>query len=111
MKNSQIVKILRTFSKAEIKSFGIFVNSPYFNTSEATSELLGAIRRFFPEFSGADFTKQKLFAEVYGKRKYNNELFNKLISNLLKLSLEFIAVNNHTTKQHSLLRGLRREKT
>jgi hypothetical protein len=110
MKNSQIVKILRTFSKAEIKSFGIFVNSPFFNTSEATVKLLGAINRFFPDFSGADFTKQKLFAQVYGKRKYSNELFNKLISNLIKLSLEFIAVNNHSTKQHSLLRGLRKKK-
>lgn len=109
MKDFQIIKILRRFSKPEMKSFGKFVNSPYYNTSEATSKLFDALKIYYPDFSGERLTKQRLFEEVYGNRKYSNELFNKLASNLIKLSLEFITVTNNTLKQYALVRGLRKK--
>lgn len=109
MKDSQIIKILKTFSKQEMRSFERFVNSPYFNTSEATVKLFAALKDFYPGFSADGLTKQKLFTGVYGKRKYSNELFNKLASNLIKLSLEFITITNSTLKQYALLRGLRKK--
>jgi hypothetical protein len=109
MKDFQIIKILRRFSGAEMKSFRKFVNSPYYNTSEGTSKLFDALKIYYPEFSGERLTKQNLFAEVYGKRKYNNDLFNKLASNLIKLSLKFITETNNTFEQYALLRGLRKK--
>jgi hypothetical protein len=110
MKDSQAVKILRTFSKKEMKSFEKYLSSPYFNTSEATLKLFIVIKDFYPEFIGPHFTKEKLFARVYGKRKYSKDLMNKLASNLIKLSLGFIAINNNTLEQYNLLRGLRQKK-
>lgn len=109
MKNSQIIKILRTFSRAEIKSFEKFVNSPYYNTSSATAGLFDALRSFYPEFSGEHLTRQRLFKDVYGNRNYSNVLFNKLSSNLIKLSLEFITLTNNTLPKYALLRGLRKK--
>jgi len=109
MKDSQIIKILSKFTKREMKSFGIFVNSPYFNTSEATAKLFSTLEKYYPDFSGENLTKQRLFAGVYGKRKYSNVLFNKLASNLIKLSFEFLTINNNTLKQYCLLRGLRKK--
>lgn len=110
MKDFQIIKILRKFSKSEMKSFERFVNSPYFNTSEATTKLFYALKNFYPGFSSERLTKQMLFAEVYGKRKYSNQLFNKHASNLIKLSFEFLAETNNTVKRYSLLRGLRNKR-
>ncbi len=110
MKDSQIIKILRTFSKPEMRSFERFVNSPYYNTSESTSKLFAALRNFYPAFSDESLTRQRLFASIYGRRIYSNELFNKLSSNLLKLSLEFISVTNNTLKHYNLLRGLRKKR-
>jgi hypothetical protein len=110
MKDSQIIKILRTFTKPEMRSFERFVNSPYYNTSAATSKLFSALRNFYPAFSEESLTRQRLFAGIYGRRKYSNELFNKLSSNLIKLSLEFITVTNNTLKQYALLRGLRKKR-
>ena len=109
MKDSQIITILKTFSKPEMRSFEKFVNSPYYNTSAATSKLFGALRKYYADFSHENLTKQKLFASIYGKRKYSNELFNKLSSNLIKLSLEFIAETNNTLEKYALLRGLRKK--
>ncbi|MEO8512985.1 MAG: hypothetical protein ABI543_05470 [Ignavibacteria bacterium] len=110
MKNSQIIKILSAFTKPELRSFGRFVNSPFYNTSEATTKLFNVIKKFYPDFSGDGLAKKDLFAEVYGNRKYSNLLFNKLVSNLIKLSLEFIATTNNPLKRYSLLRGLRKKR-
>ena len=109
MKDFRLIKILRTFSKVEMKSFGKFVNSPFFNTSKATMQLLQALKKYYPAFSGVGLTREKLFAEVYGERKYSSVLLNKLASNLIKLSLEFITISNNPLKQYSLLRGLRKK--
>lgn len=110
MKDFRLIKILRTFSKTEMKSFVKFVNSPFFNTSKATVQLLNALNKFYPSFSGNTLTRQKLFAEIYGNRKFSSVLLNKLASNLIKLSLEFITVSNNPLKQYSLLRGLRKKR-
>lgn len=110
MKDSQIIKILRTFTDQEMRSFGKFVNSPYYNTSEATSKLFTALRGFYPAFNDINLTKQNLFKMVYGRRTYNNLLINKLSSNLIKLSLEYIAESNNSLKKYALLRGLRKKK-
>ncbi len=109
MKNSQLINILRSFSKAELRAFGRFVNSPFFNTSDASAKLFGELKKFYPAFSDSDLTKERLFSLVYGKRKYSNLLFNKLVSNLIKLSLEYLTVSNNPLKQYSLLRGLRKK--
>lgn len=110
MKDSRLIKILKTFSKSEMRSFEKFVLSPFYNTSEATSKLFGLIKNFYPDFNSRDFTKEKLYEGIYGKRKFSNELINKLVSNLIGLSLNYIAVSNNSLKQYNLLRGLRKKR-
>lgn len=109
MKDFQIIRILRTFSGPEMRSFGKFVNSPFYNTSRATVLLYKALNKFYPSFSDAGLTRENLFEEVYGNRKYNRVLLNKLASNLIKLSMEFITVTSNPLKPYSLLRGLRKK--
>lgn len=110
MKDFQLIKILKTFSGDEMKSFGKFVNSPFFNTSKSTAQLFSALNDFYPNFSSEKLNRQDLFSRVYRNRKYNAVLFNKLASNLIKLSLEFIRITNDPLKQYSLLRGLRKKR-
>jgi hypothetical protein len=90
MENSKLVKILKTLSKKELKSFGRLVVSPYFNTSLATAKLFRELKKFYPSFRYKNFKREFLFSRVYGKRRYNEVLFRKLVSNLIKLSEEFL---------------------
>lgn len=90
MQNSSLFNILKTFSKPEIRLFGKFVDSPYFNTSEATALLFHEVRKFYPLFESEELSKEALFIKVYRNEKYSEELMRKLISNLIKLSKEFI---------------------
>mgnify|MGYP003460519483 FL=1 len=92
MQNSSITKILKNFSKEEIKEFGRFVSSPYFNTSEATTLLFEELKKHYPLFNKKDYSRENLFSAVYGSRVYNYELLRKLISNLIILTEEFIFI-------------------
>lgn len=90
MENSSLIKILKTFTKREIKAFEKFVDSPYFNTSEATALLFQKIKKYYPLFESNELIKESLFTKIYVGQKYSEELMRKLMSNLIKLSEEFI---------------------
>jgi hypothetical protein len=94
MQNSSITKILRNFSKDEIKEFGKFVRSPYFNTSEATAQLFEEVKKHYPGFDKKSYSRENLFRAVYNSRAYSDDLLRKLISNLIILTEEFIFINS-----------------
>jgi hypothetical protein len=90
MEKSALIKILKSLDQKEIRSLKKFVCSPYFNTSAATTKLFNEITSFYPGFSGKKFTREHLFQKIYRSQKYNDDLFRKLVSNLIKLSKEFL---------------------
>jgi hypothetical protein len=77
-----------------MRSFEKFVDSPYFNTSEATAKLFKEIRKFYPGFDDENFTKEYLFEKVYGDKQYSESLLRKIISNLIKLTGDFLKIHN-----------------
>ena len=90
MLSSSLTDILRSFSKKEIKEFGLFVESPYYNTSEATTKLYYEIIKFYPAFSSRNYDKEYLFSKVYPGGILKEDLLRKLLSNLIKLTNEFL---------------------
>jgi len=90
MLSSSLTDILRSFSKKEIKEFGLFVESPYYNTSEATTKLYYEIIKFYPAFSSRNYDKEYLFSKVYRGGILKEDLLRKLLSNLIKLTNEFL---------------------
>lgn len=110
MVDSAFINILKTFSKAEIRGFSRFVNSPYFNTSANTALLYEEIKKFYPSFGGKDFTREKLFAVIYPGKKNSKDLMNRLLSNLIKLAEKFISLESGRYEKQNLLYGLRQKK-
>ena len=110
MENSSLLEILRSFSKEEMKRFTRFVESPYFNTSEATAKLIAEIAKYHPEFESKNLSKEKLFEKVYGSNKFSDNLIRKLVSNLINLSEKFLTVENPNMAEHNLLNSLRKKK-
>ncbi|HRJ04817.1 MAG TPA: hypothetical protein PK605_10495, partial [Ignavibacteria bacterium] len=104
MQNSSITRTLKNFSKEEFKEFGKFVNSPYFNTSEATALLFDEIKKYYPLFNKKNYSRESLFAAVYGSREYRDDLLRKLISNLIILTEEFIFI--HSIRKDSALKKI-----
>lgn len=88
-----LIQLLRDFSTQEMKEFERFVNSPYFNTQRPVSDLAELIKNFHSKFDSDDFTREKLFAVICNGRQYDDQLFRKYLSNLLKLAEEFLVIS------------------
>ncbi len=91
MENTKLVKLLRTFSKDEFRDFENFILSPFFNNGSYLVKFFDEIKKYAPKFSNRHFTKEKIFANLQPSAKYNDAYMRKLISNLTKLTDEFLA--------------------
>ena len=109
MERTSLHEILNSFSKDEIKKFVRFVQSPYYNTSEATTKLIIEISKFYPDFNHKNFNKEYLFEKVYGNVEYSDSLMRKLISNLIVLSEKFLIAENDESSHLDLLSSLRKK--
>ena len=64
MKNSRLIKVLRTFNKKEFKQFGKFVSSPFFSTGRNVVPLFDALKKFYPVFDGDGFSRENMLNEL-----------------------------------------------
>lgn len=110
--NANLFRLLQSFSKKEFKEFENFINSPFFNHQSTLIKLFDEIKKFYPQFSGDGFTKEKLYEAVNPGKSYNDIVFRKYISNLMKLAEDYLVVidniNNRERKVTSLLNQFER---
>lgn len=94
MLKSKFIDILKTFRPEELKKFRLFVTSPFHNKNMNAVKLFDLIRKFYPHFDAPLFEKEKLFKKLYPGKKYSDIVMRILLSDLLKLSEEFLAYNS-----------------
>lgn len=91
MRKSKVIEILRTLSEDELKRFKDFVNSPFHNRNKNVIRLFDNIRKYYPAFDSDRLEKEKVFIKLFPGKVYNDVVMRILISDLLKLSEEFLA--------------------
>jgi len=104
MHKTKLIKILKSFSKSEIRRFSCFVKSFYRTGESKIIKLLREVVNYFPEFEDKNFTKQSLFNKLYPKKPYNDATIRKLISYLRNLAEEFLIHQN--LKRNDIVRNL-----
>jgi hypothetical protein len=92
MKDTKIFQILRTFSPAEMKEFGYFVHSPFYNRVKNVSQLFDVIRKFHPSFDSRFLKKESVFKRVTGNKQYNDAVMRNLSSDLYNLAKQYVSV-------------------
>lgn len=104
MFKSKSTQLLRSFSHEEIRSFSLFLSSPYFNTNTRVTKLFSELKKHYPEFSSKGVAKEKLFNKLFPGKAYNDQVMKNMISELLRLEKDFLAVNGFRRNeyQHSL---------
>lgn len=100
------LKLIKSFSKEEIFEFQKFVYSPYFNNQTALTRLYDEFIKFYPDFSHADLTKEKIFKSVFPEKQYNDTLFRKYISNLMKLAEDFLVCKELSSDEERKMTSL-----
>jgi hypothetical protein len=102
MQPTKLITLLQTFNKEEIKRFGDYVQSPYFNKREAPIRLYKALAALHPNFEALKWNKlfKKAFPE---KTDYNDTYLRNVLSDLLELAEGFLG--QEYIKDQPLLQG------
>jgi hypothetical protein len=88
---SNIVQLLRMFSQDEMREFEKFIRSPFHNNRSDVIRYFEMLRKFYPEFTHKDFTKEKIYSMLYPSEQYKDDVMRRLSSNLFKLGEKFAA--------------------
>lgn len=91
MKDVRIIKILRTFNKKELVSFGKFIKSPFSDSIRNSPELLNYMITFHPDYDSTQLRRQKVFKKLFPKEEYDNRKIQNLIFDLTKSAEKFLA--------------------
>src|SRR5258706_8148653 len=93
MKKSNLIQILESFSAKEIKEFGEFIVSPFFNKNESVIKLYGYLRKYYPGFEENKILKEEVYRKIFPGAKYNDGFMRKTIFNLVHLAETYISYN------------------
>ncbi|NOS84826.1 MAG: hypothetical protein HOP31_06780 [Ignavibacteria bacterium] len=93
MLKNKAYDVIKTFSPAELKSFELFIGSPYYNSNKAVIKLFELIRKHIQKASGKPLFEEELFKRVYPAKKYNYGIMKNLLSELFGLCEKFLAVH------------------
>ena len=87
---SKFVKILKTFSKSELRDFELWLQSPWANAHKVLVPLLQAFKPYHPEFNKGKLTKEKLLKRVQPEGTYSLSRINNLLSKGFIAAEEFM---------------------
>ncbi|HWA06348.1 MAG TPA: hypothetical protein VG961_07350 [Ignavibacteria bacterium] len=91
MHKSKSVLLLSSFSAEEMRSFGDFVRSPYFNKNTRVTDLFEELKKGYPDFTSKSIAKEKLYTKLFKGKPYNDQVMKNLNTELFKLEREFLA--------------------
>lgn len=97
MHNSKLLVVLSVFEKDELQRLVDFTRSPYFNNSYNSERYLSLLEYLIAQPSLTEkttgLTKEKAYPAVFPNEAYKKGKLEKVMSGLLSLIFEFIAVD------------------
>ena len=78
MYNSQLIKIIKTLSKNEMRELGKFVNAPCYNSRADVVDLFNYLAKHHGGTPSV-FEKEKIFVALFSGKKYDDTLMRYLI--------------------------------
>jgi len=100
MINSDLVKCLRVFSKAEQAAFEFFLQSPYFTAEKDVSKELTLVMYIFEVFDEQEkeatklLAREHVYAVLYPSRSFNLQTLKNVTSSALNFVERFIEYEN-----------------
>ncbi len=101
MQNSKLLNLIKSFSAVEKKSFSVFLESPFFNKKEVLKKLWIAIEQQAPFINSEKISKEFIFGVLFPGEEYDDKKMRYLMSDLYKLLLHFLLINEINPKSVS----------
>lgn len=102
---SKFIKVIKTLSEEELKSFENWLKSPWCNSNKNLIRLLGKLKKYYPHFENNKLTKEKLFKQILPHGKFSNRRMNNLLSEAY-LALEKFLIFQNLSKNQNLQKDL-----
>lgn len=93
-----LINTLKSFSLKEIREFGDFVRSPFFNKNQAAMKLYDYVKKYYPDFDSNKLKKETAYRELFGKTEYSESFLKTIIHILTDLSEKFLFQMNLSKK-------------
>lgn len=90
MQSHIAIELIKTLNENELKRFGEFVSSPFFNKREVLIRLFEIILKHAPDFSSPALKKENLYKKLFPGKKYNEQTLRSRMSELTALIKEFL---------------------
>ena len=90
MQESNLISVLKSLSKKEIKKFNEYIHSPIFNKNENIIRLFEYLVRYYPEFPETKINKSEVFKVIFPGKKYNDGLMRKMMFQLKNLAEDYL---------------------
>ncbi len=112
MLGTKLFTLINTFSKKEIKEFGLYVSSPFFTSgknypTEKLIQLVNIIIDTYPDLESGRLERKKIYMNLYGNKQYNDNTIRNLFSDLKELAEGYLkecrAKVNEYEQEHYLL--------
>lgn len=103
MFKSNLTEVLKTFDRQELKEFGQFIQSPFFNTNQSVVRLFEQLKKLHPQFDEKPSDKKILFEKAFDKIEYNDSFMRMTVFRLMELAKEFLIFKN--LQKNNLFKG------
>lgn len=90
MQNSKIARLLKTFSKKEMKEFESFLGLSLLNNERDLNPLFNFIKKYYPGFDDPTFTQENIYKALFKNKNFSDKYVLSLISDLYKTAKYFI---------------------
>lgn len=91
MNRSLLIELLSKFNLKEIREFGEFVHSPFFNKNEGVTKLYDYLRRQYPDFDEKCIEKKYIYSKIFPNTEYNDGFMRTLMFNLFSLAENYLS--------------------
>ena len=90
MQDSRLTEILKTFDKAELRSFEKFLDSPFVKSRRNIKPLLLHLSNFHPRFESPELNKERIFRILFPGIIYSEKKIINLMGDLTKETENFL---------------------
>jgi hypothetical protein len=111
MQSSQLLELVKSLSKHDMRELRKVVRSPYFNQREDVIQLFDFIEKSLST-KAPDFSKEKVFKTLFSNKKYDDVSMRQIMSYLLKIIEKYLITEgvfeNNTTQQLHMINALKK---
>ncbi len=91
MYNTQTIEILKKLDKDELKRFGDFLKSPFFNNSSFIVKIYAYVKKEYPAFTGSTLEPENIFKKLYPSESFKDTRIRNLYAEFGNLLKKFLA--------------------